>query len=62
MNKIWILGAGQLGAMLKHAAQPLNIEVCPIETDETGTFAIADNDIITVEREHWPVTSATEQL
>ncbi|WP_040306733.1 MULTISPECIES: 5-(carboxyamino)imidazole ribonucleotide synthase [Agarivorans] len=62
MNKIWILGAGQLGAMLKHAAQPLNIEVRPVETDETDTFDIAANDIITVEREHWPVTPATEQL
>ncbi|GGB04163.1 5-(carboxyamino)imidazole ribonucleotide synthase [Agarivorans gilvus] len=62
MNKIWILGAGQLGAMLKHAAQPLNIEVRPVETDETETFDIANDDIITVEREHWPSTAATEQL
>ncbi|WP_432455442.1 5-(carboxyamino)imidazole ribonucleotide synthase [Agarivorans sp. QJM3NY_29] len=62
MNKIWILGAGQLGAMLKHAAQPLCLEVRPVETDELEQFAIGDDDVVTVEREHWPVTPATEQL
>ncbi|WP_026971240.1 5-(carboxyamino)imidazole ribonucleotide synthase [Aliagarivorans marinus] len=62
MSKIWVLGAGQLGAMLKHAAQPLDIELRPVETDELDTFPIADDDWITVEREHWPDTPATKQL
>lgn len=62
MSKIWILGAGQLGAMLKHAATPLGLEVEAVDIESQAKLNLADDDIVTAEREEWPSTQATEQL
>ncbi len=62
--KVWVLGNGQLGAMLSYAGQPLAIEVCPVDimepTDEI--LPLAAHDIITAEREQWPESQLSLQL
>ena len=51
--KVWVLGNGQLGAMLTHAGEPLAIDVRAVDimmpTDEI--LPLAPQDIITAERE-----------
>ncbi|QBF82135.1 5-(carboxyamino)imidazole ribonucleotide synthase [Shewanella maritima] len=63
-QKVWVLGNGQLGAMLAHAGQPLALDVRPVDimnpTDDK--LPLADNDIITAERELWPESSTSLQL
>ncbi len=62
MPTVWVLGAGQLGAMLKQAAYPLALEVEPVEPDSEHLPSIAADDIVTVEREQWPDTPVTRHL
>jgi 5-(carboxyamino)imidazole ribonucleotide synthase len=62
MSILWVLGAGQLGAMLKQAGTPLGIDVRPVDIESTETLPLAENDIVTAEREEWPETVATKQL
>lgn len=62
MSKIWVLGAGQLGSMLKHAATPLALDVEPVDIENHHALHLAEGDIITAEREQWPETDATTQL
>ena len=62
MSKIWVLGAGQLGAMLKHAATPLALDVEPVDIEDHHSLHLSEGDIITAEREQWPETDATSQL
>ena len=62
MTRVWVLGAGQLGAMLRHAGMPLAIEVLPVPLDSTQTPALAAADIVTPEIEHWPDSAATRAL
>ena len=62
MSVLWVLGAGQLGAMLKQAGTPLGIDVRPVDIESTETLALAPTDIVTAEREEWPDTVATKQL
>jgi len=62
MTTVWILGAGQLGAMLKHAGMPLNIEVRPVALDSTEIPLTDSDDLVTPEIEHWPETPATQAL
>tara|TARA_R110001606_G_scaffold226891_1_gene374973 strand:- start:13 stop:1080 length:1068 start_codon:yes stop_codon:yes gene_type:complete len=62
MSVLWVLGAGQLGAMLKQAGTPLGIDVRPVDIESTETLALAPTDIVTAEREEWPETVATKQL
>ena len=54
--RIWVLGDGQLGAMMRHAGLPLALDVRPVNimapTDEKLPLAV--DDIITAEREQWP--------
>lgn len=63
-KKVWVLGDGQLGAMLIYAGLPLAIEVCPVDimvpTDEI--LPLAADDIITAEREQWPESPLSLQL
>ncbi|HMW50014.1 MAG TPA: 5-(carboxyamino)imidazole ribonucleotide synthase [Cellvibrionaceae bacterium] len=61
-QRIWVLGAGQLGAMLKHAGMPLALEVCPVDIDDHTAPALAACDWVTAERELWPQTLATQTL
>jgi 5-(carboxyamino)imidazole ribonucleotide synthase len=61
-QRIWVLGAGQLGAMLKHAGMPLALDVCPIDIDESSAPDLSAKDIVTAEREQWPNTLVTRAL
>ncbi|ABI40047.1 phosphoribosylaminoimidazole carboxylase [Shewanella sp. MR-4] len=62
--KVWVLGNGQLGAMLTHAGEPLAIDVRAVDimtpTDEI--LPLAPHDIITAEREQWPESALSLQL
>lgn len=62
MSTLWVLGAGQLGAMLKQAGTPLGVDVRPIDIETTEELPLQPNDIVTAEREEWPETAATKQL
>ena len=62
MKTVWVLGAGQLGAMLKHAAQPLGVDLRPVDIELDANLPLGDDDVITAEREQWPSTKATDQL
>ncbi len=62
MSKLWVLGAGQLGAMMRHAATPLNIDVVPVDFNKEQTLSLAADDVVTAEIEMWPQTTATQQL
>jgi 5-(carboxyamino)imidazole ribonucleotide synthase len=62
MPTVWVLGAGQLGAMLKQAAYPLALRVEPVEPDSEQLPNIQDDDIVTVEREQWPDTPVTRYM
>ncbi len=63
-KRVWVLGDGQLGAMLRHAGQPLAIDVRPVDimapSDEK--LPLTDTDIITAEREQWPESPLSLQL
>lgn len=62
MAKIWVLGNGQLGAMLKHAATPLGLEVEPVDIESSETLHLGTDDLVTAEREQWPETAITNAL
>ncbi|MFP2769890.1 5-(carboxyamino)imidazole ribonucleotide synthase [Oceanisphaera sp. KMM 10153] len=62
MSRIWVLGAGQLGQMLKHAGMPLNLDVRPVDIESEETFPLQPHEQVTAEREQWPDTVATRQL
>lgn len=63
MSKLWVLGAGQLGAMMRHAAMPLNIDVEPVDFNNPDLeISVSDDDIVTAEIERWPETKATRIL
>lgn len=62
MSKLWVLGNGQLGAMLKHAGESLDVEVLPVAIDADDLPLIDADDRVTAEREHWPDSAVTNQL
>ena len=59
---VWVLGHGQLGSMLQHAAMPLHVNVMPVDIDAQELPQLADLDVVTAEREQWPQTPVTETL
>ncbi|QSX34784.1 5-(carboxyamino)imidazole ribonucleotide synthase [Shewanella avicenniae] len=63
-NTVWVLGNGQLGAMLAHAGQPLALDVRPIDimapTEEK--LPMQPDHIVTAEREQWPESALSLQL
>jgi 5-(carboxyamino)imidazole ribonucleotide synthase len=59
---IWVLGAGQLGAMLKHAGMPLALDVRPVDINESCAPPLGAEDLVTAEREQWPDTLVTQTL
>jgi 5-(carboxyamino)imidazole ribonucleotide synthase len=63
-KKVWVLGDGQLGAMLIYAGLPLAIEVCPVDimVPTDAILHLAADDIITAEREQWPESALSLQL
>lgn len=62
MSKVWVLGHGQLGAMLQHAAMPLNVPVFPVDIDSAEIPDLQPDDVVTAEREQWPETEVTKAL
>ncbi|MGB0894003.1 MAG: 5-(carboxyamino)imidazole ribonucleotide synthase [Parashewanella sp.] len=62
--KVWVLGNGQLGAMLTHAATPIGVDVEAIDivNSDDRQLAIRDEDIVTAERELWPESDLSRQL
>ncbi|WP_111642534.1 5-(carboxyamino)imidazole ribonucleotide synthase [Marinimicrobium alkaliphilum] len=62
MSRLWVLGAGQLGAMLKTAGRPLALDVVPVDIDTIDALHLHEGDVVTAEREQWPETLATRQL
>lgn len=64
MSKIWVLGAGQLGAMLRHAGVPLGVDVRPIDASFTidALTELSDQDIVTPEIESWLESETTNTL
>lgn len=61
-HQVWVLGAGQLGAMMRHAGMPLAIEVYPVPLDSDTIPAVPPNAVVTPEIEHWPQTPANQAL
>jgi 5-(carboxyamino)imidazole ribonucleotide synthase len=59
---IWVLGAGQLGAMLKDAGKTLALDVRPIDINESTAPCLQSSDLVTAEREQWPETLVTQTL
>lgn len=62
VSKVWVLGHGQLGAMLRHAAMPLDVDVRPVDIEANELPALEPTDIVTAEREQWPDTPVTKAL
>ena len=62
MSKVWVLGHGQLGAMLKHAAMPLSVDVVPVDIESEQLPDLQPQDVVTAERELWPETPVTQAL
>ena len=62
MSKVWILGHGQLGNMLRHAAMPLSVDAVPVDIDAKEIPDLQPEDLVTAERELWPDTPVTEKL
>ena len=60
-KKVWVLGAGQLGAMMKHAGIPLCVDVEPVAFD-APMVDLQDDDAVTAEIELWPQSDVTDQL
>ena len=63
-HTVWVLGNGQLGAMLSHAGQPLAIDVRPVDimNPNGDILPIENSHVITAEREQWPESSTSLQL
>ena len=64
MSKVWVLGAGQLGAMLRQAGTPIGVDVRPIDaTDGIEKIAeLSDSDVVTPEIESWTESATTNRL
>jgi len=68
MSKLWVLGDGQLGAMLKYVGESLGVEVIPVAIDARDSdglgepLPLGNDDVVTAECEHWPETAVTKQL
>lgn len=62
LPRIVIAGNGQLGQMLQQAGAPLQLEVQPIHPIGDQLVDLHDNDVISVEIEHWPENPVGNQL
>lgn len=60
--KLWVLGNGQLGMLMRHAGMPLGLEVVPVGIDDIGPQQLGADDLVTAEREHWPANATTNSL
>ncbi|KEA62639.1 Phosphoribosylaminoimidazole carboxylase ATPase subunit [Marinobacterium lacunae] len=62
LPRIVVAGNGQLGQMLQQAGAPMQLQVKPVEPNQDIEVALHDDDVITVEIEHWPDTVTGLQL
>lgn len=62
LPRIVVAGNGQLGQMLQQAGAPLQLEVVPVHPVGEQPVELLDNDVITVEIEHWPENPVGNQL
>lgn len=62
MKRVWVLGNGQLGAMLKHAGMPMSLDVRPVALKGDPVPKLAVDDVVTAEIEKWPEDPATLAL
>jgi len=62
LPRIVVVGNGQLGQMLQQAGAPMQLQVMPVEPNQDIEIALHEDDVITVELEHWPDTVAGLQL
>ena len=62
MKNVWVLGNGQLGAMLKHAGMPMGLTVNPVALNGDAIPELNENDVVTAEIEKWPEDPATSTL
>lgn len=64
MKKVWILGAGQLGAMLERAGRAIGVDTRAIGFD--ADLSVLDDlhidDVVSPEIESWPATKITKRL
>lgn len=63
-TRVWVLGNGQLGFMLRHAGDRLGLRVNPIDIMDNASIGLElhHHDIVTAEREEWPQTQTSIQL
>lgn len=64
MKKVWVLGAGQLGAMLRQAGMSIGLDVTPISASQpvSDLSSLANDDIVTPEIEAWERAEITDKL
>ncbi|VFP88076.1 5-(carboxyamino)imidazole ribonucleotide synthase [Candidatus Erwinia haradaeae] len=62
MKKLYVLGTGQLGRMLRQAGEPLGIAIYLLSADSKIEITIENRSLITAEIEHWPDTQFTKKL
>jgi len=64
MKKVWVLGAGQLGAMLRQAGNPIGLDVTPIAATQSinDIVSLASADVVTPEIEAWESAEITDRL
>lgn len=60
--QVCVLGNGQLGRMLRQAAEPLGIAVYPVGLDADPQAVPWQQSVITAEIERWPETALTREL
>jgi len=64
MPKIWVIGNGQLGMMMQHAAIPLAVSVLPMPASDDLSLLndLSENDVVTPEIEAWAESACTDKL
>lgn len=62
LPRIVVAGNGQLGQMLTQAGAALQLEVLPVDPNQDIPLDLRDDDVITVEIEHWGDSVAGIQL
>lgn len=62
MKQVFVLGNGQLGRMLRQAAEPLSVTVWPVDENTLAGQLPPQPDVITAEIERWPHSPLMAQL
>ncbi len=64
MKTVWVLGAGQLGAMLERAGNAIGVDTRSIafDNDLSVLDSLSEDDVVTPEIEAWPETKITKRL